>query len=78
LDDISASPAADVHLAAMGSLWQALAHGFAGLRPGKQTLRSIRGCPARGGRWSCACAFARRGCACGSGTSGSRLTPIAR
>lgn len=38
LDDISASTAAGVHLAAMGSVWQALAYGFAGARPRGQTL----------------------------------------
>jgi trehalose/maltose hydrolase-like predicted phosphorylase len=38
LDDISASTAAGVHLAAMGSVWQALAYGFAGARPRKEML----------------------------------------
>jgi trehalose/maltose hydrolase-like predicted phosphorylase len=38
LDDISASTAAGVHLAAMGSVWQALAYGFAGVRPRGETL----------------------------------------
>jgi trehalose/maltose hydrolase-like predicted phosphorylase len=33
LDDISGSTAGGVHLAAMGSVWQALVFGFAGLRP---------------------------------------------
>ena len=32
LDDITGSTAGGLHLAAMGSLWQALAFGFAGLR----------------------------------------------
>jgi trehalose/maltose hydrolase-like predicted phosphorylase len=38
LDDISSSTAAGVHLAAMGSVWQALAYGFAGVRPREKTL----------------------------------------
>jgi trehalose/maltose hydrolase-like predicted phosphorylase len=33
LDDLSESTAGGLHLAAMGSVWQALAFGFAGLRP---------------------------------------------
>ena len=33
LDDISDSTAAGVHIAAMGSVWQALVYGFAGARP---------------------------------------------
>jgi trehalose/maltose hydrolase-like predicted phosphorylase len=33
LDDLTASTAGGVHLATMGGLWQALAFGFAGLRP---------------------------------------------
>ena len=33
LDDLSESTAAGVHIAAMGSVWQALAYGFAGARP---------------------------------------------
>jgi trehalose/maltose hydrolase-like predicted phosphorylase len=33
LDDLSESTAGGVHLAAMGSVWQALAFGFAGIRP---------------------------------------------
>ncbi len=39
LDDISASTAAGVHIAAMGSVWQALAYGFAGARPGGEALQ---------------------------------------
>jgi trehalose/maltose hydrolase-like predicted phosphorylase len=38
LDDISASTAAGVHIAAMGSVWQALAYGFLGARPHGETL----------------------------------------
>ena len=38
LDDISETTAGGVHLAAMGSVWQALALGFAGLRPVGGTL----------------------------------------
>jgi trehalose/maltose hydrolase-like predicted phosphorylase len=33
LDDMSGSTAGGLHLATMGGLWQALAFGFAGLRP---------------------------------------------
>lgn len=33
LDDLTGTTAAGLHLAAMGSVWQALAWGFAGLRP---------------------------------------------
>ena len=33
LDDLTGSTAAGLHLATMGGLWQALAFGFAGLRP---------------------------------------------
>jgi trehalose/maltose hydrolase-like predicted phosphorylase len=39
LDDISETTAGGLHLAAMGSVWQALALGFAGLRPAGATLR---------------------------------------
>jgi trehalose/maltose hydrolase-like predicted phosphorylase len=39
LDDISASTAAGVHIAAMGSVWQALAYGFAGARPSGEMLQ---------------------------------------
>ena len=38
LDDLSESRAAGVHLAAMGSVWQALAYGFAGARPRGEVL----------------------------------------
>jgi trehalose/maltose hydrolase-like predicted phosphorylase len=38
LDDISQSTAAGVHIAAMGSVWQALAYGFAGARPRGEAL----------------------------------------
>ena len=33
IDDLSGSSADGLHLASMGGLWQALAFGFAGLRP---------------------------------------------
>ena len=33
LDDLTGSTAGGLHLATMGGLWQALAFGFAGLRP---------------------------------------------
>lgn len=39
LDDISESTAGGLHLASMGALWQALALGFAGLRPAGEALR---------------------------------------
>jgi len=39
LDDISETTAGGLHLAAMGSVWQALAFGFAGLRPAGDALR---------------------------------------
>jgi trehalose/maltose hydrolase-like predicted phosphorylase len=39
LDDVTDSSSAGLHIAAMGSLWQALVYGFAGLRPGVDGLR---------------------------------------
>jgi trehalose/maltose hydrolase-like predicted phosphorylase len=39
LDDLTGTTAEGLHLAAMGGLWQALAHGFAGLRPHDGRLR---------------------------------------
>ncbi len=39
LDDLTGSSAAGLHTAAMGSLWQALVFGFAGLRPAADGLR---------------------------------------
>jgi trehalose/maltose hydrolase-like predicted phosphorylase len=39
LDDLTQATAGGLHLATMGSVWQALAFGFAGLRPGVDTLR---------------------------------------
>jgi len=38
LDDMSGSTASGVHIAAMGSVWQALALGFAGARPRDEVL----------------------------------------
>jgi hypothetical protein len=38
LDDLTETTASGLHLAAMGSVWQALAFGFAGLRPGQDSL----------------------------------------
>ena len=38
LDDVSGTTAAGVHIAAMGSVWQALAYGFAGARAGGGVL----------------------------------------
>jgi trehalose/maltose hydrolase-like predicted phosphorylase len=39
LDDLTQTTAAGLHLAAMGSLWQALAFGFVGVRPDGDVLR---------------------------------------
>ncbi len=39
LDDLTMTTAAGIHLATAGSVWQALAFGFAGLRPGNGALR---------------------------------------
>jgi trehalose/maltose hydrolase-like predicted phosphorylase len=39
LDDLTSSGAGGLHLATMGGLWQALAFGFAGVRPHGQALR---------------------------------------
>jgi trehalose/maltose hydrolase-like predicted phosphorylase len=39
LDDLTQTTAAGLHVAAMGSLWQGLAFGFAGVRPIGDTLR---------------------------------------
>jgi trehalose/maltose hydrolase-like predicted phosphorylase len=38
LDDLTATTGGGLHLATMGSLWQAMAYGFAGLRPGEGRL----------------------------------------
>lgn len=38
LDDVTRTAAGGVHLAAMGSVWQALAFGFAGVRPQRHAL----------------------------------------
>jgi trehalose/maltose hydrolase-like predicted phosphorylase len=38
LDDVTGTTAGGLHLATMGGLWQALAYGFLGLRPGGATL----------------------------------------
>jgi trehalose/maltose hydrolase-like predicted phosphorylase len=38
LDDLTGTTASGLHLAAMGGLWQALAFGFAGIRPRGETL----------------------------------------
>ncbi|MEX2556136.1 MAG: glycosyl hydrolase family 65 protein [Actinomycetota bacterium] len=38
LDDLTGTTAAGLHLAAMGGVWQALACGFAGVRPGGRAL----------------------------------------
>jgi trehalose/maltose hydrolase-like predicted phosphorylase len=39
LDDLTRSTAGGLHLATMGGLWQALAFGFAGVRPSNDVLR---------------------------------------
>jgi trehalose/maltose hydrolase-like predicted phosphorylase len=38
LDDLTGTTAGGIHLATMGGLWQALAYGFMGLRPGSHAL----------------------------------------
>jgi len=38
VDDLTATGGGGVHLAAMGSVWQAIAYGFMGLRPRRDTL----------------------------------------
>ena len=35
LDDLTGTTSGGLHLATMGGLWQALAYGFCGLRPGR-------------------------------------------
>jgi len=39
LDDLTGTTSSGLHLAAMGGLWQAVAFGFAGLRPAAEQLR---------------------------------------
>jgi trehalose/maltose hydrolase-like predicted phosphorylase len=39
IDDLTGTTAGGIHLAAMGSLWQALVQGFAGIRAGSDALR---------------------------------------
>jgi trehalose/maltose hydrolase-like predicted phosphorylase len=39
LDDLTGATASGLHLAAMGSVWQALAYGFAGIRPHGRVLQ---------------------------------------
>ena len=38
LDDVTGTTAGGLHLAAMGSVWQAVVQGFAGIRPGSTAL----------------------------------------
>ena len=38
LDDLTGTTSGGLHLATMGGLWQALAYGFCGLRPGRDLL----------------------------------------
>jgi trehalose/maltose hydrolase-like predicted phosphorylase len=40
LDDLTGTTAGGVHMATMGGLWQALAYGFLGLRPGADALEA--------------------------------------
>jgi len=47
LDDVTATTAGGVHLASMGASWQALAFGFAGLRPAADVLDVAPRLPAR-------------------------------
>ena len=66
LDDIGHMTAGGLHLAAMGSVWRALAFGFAGLRPVGDAL-AIDPCSRPAGmRSSYACGSAAAGCASGS------------
>ena len=53
-----------LHLATMGGIWQALAYGFLGLRPGTAGSRSIRAFPDRGLRSNSACGSAATRSAC--------------
>lgn len=41
LDDLSATTAGGLHFAALGSVWQALVYGFAGMRPGTDGVLSL-------------------------------------
>jgi trehalose/maltose hydrolase-like predicted phosphorylase len=46
LDDLTGTTAGGLHLATMGSVWQAIAFGFAGLRPADGVLRTDPHVPA--------------------------------
>ena len=48
LDDLTGTSAAGVHMATMGGLWQALAFGFAGIRPMASGCSSSPTCPRTG------------------------------
>ena len=64
LDDISGSTAGGVHIAAMGSVWQALVLGFAGARPRGDVLELDPRLPAGWELLECRVAFAARTSAC--------------
>ena len=49
LEDLTGTTASGLHLATMGSVWQALAYGFAGIRPGRDFLYGHPSFPAQ---WS--------------------------
>jgi trehalose/maltose hydrolase-like predicted phosphorylase len=38
LEDLTGTTAGGLHIAAMGGVWQAIVHGFAGIRPGSEAL----------------------------------------
>ena len=58
LDDVTQTTASGLQLATMGGVWQALAFGFAGIRPDGTRCASTRTCPRPGARSSFACASA--------------------
>ena len=60
LDDISQTTAGGLHVAAMGSVWRALAFGFAGLRPDERRACDRSAVGARMGGARAACAFSRQ------------------
>jgi len=60
LDDVSRSTASGVHIAAMGSVWQALVLGFGGARPRGEVLQLDPRLAGSGS--SCGCAFGRLSC----------------
>ena len=79
LDDIGHMTAGGLHLAAMGSVWRALAFGFAGLRPVGDAL-AIDPVLAPGWERARADAYgsAAAACASGSARTPSRPAPTRR